>query len=194
MQLTTPLALSMTQTCIVYYVDRNNNLIDANEHWDEFALANNAPHLARDSVYQRPLFDLMTDPQCNHLYKLLIERTRHIRHPISFEYRCDSPALRRFMHMEMSHQASNDGVCFKSTILRQESRAPIALLDLHSQRSSESLIICSWCKKLKVSENQWVEIEEAITRLGLFNAEYLPQLSHGICPSCNEAIWSKLIK
>lgn len=184
----------MTQTCIVYYVDKNNHIIDVNAQWDEFALANDAPHLTRESIYLRYLFDLIPDPQCNHLYKLLIERTKHTHRPIYFDFRCDSPDMRRFMHMEMIHQADSDGICFKSTILRQEPRAPVALLDHHCQRSNVTLIICSWCKKVKTSDYQWVEIEEAIARLGLFETEYLPQLSHGICPSCSEAILSKLVK
>jgi hypothetical protein len=184
----------MTQTCIVYHIDRNNNFIDANDAWDEFALANNAPHLVRKLVCRHSLFDLISDPQCNHLYKLLIERIKHTGKPIDFEFRCDSPEMRRFMHMEMIHQAGNGVVCFKSTVQRQEPRDPVALLDPDNHRSTERVIICSWCKNIKIGDNQWVEIEEGVDRLGLFSTDYLPQLSHAICPACNESVWRELVK
>jgi len=184
----------MNQTCIVYHIDRNNNLIDVNDAWDEFALANNAPHLVRNSVCRQSLFDLISDPQCNRLYKLLIERIKYTGKPIEFEFRCDSPEMRRFMHMEMIHQADKGSVCFKSTVQRQEPRDPVALLNPDNRRSTKRVIICSWCKNIKIADNQWVEIEEGLARLRLFNADCLPQLSHAICPACNESVWSKLIK
>jgi hypothetical protein len=102
--------------------------------------------------------------------------------------------MRRFMHMEMIHHTGSDGVCFKSTVERQEPREPVALLDPNSQRSTDVIIVCSWCKNIKIGDDQWVEIEEAVARLGLFNADYLPQLSHGICPACSESVWSELVK
>ncbi|KPJ88145.1 MAG: hypothetical protein AMJ53_17225 [Gammaproteobacteria bacterium SG8_11] len=182
------------QTCTIYYVDRNNNFINGNDEWDQFALANNAAHLIRASVHNQSLFDLISDPQCNHLYKLLIERTKHSGKTIIFQFRCDSPDMRRFMRMEMTHENGNGGVCFKSIVERQEPRGPVALLDPQSKRSTESLIICSWCKKVKIAEDQWMEVEQAVNHLKLFNTTYLPQLSNGMCPVCHESIWTRLIK
>jgi len=47
-------------------------------------------------------------------------------------------------------------------------------------------MICSWCKKILVKDD-WSEIEEAACKLGLLEADVLPQLSHGICPPCRAA-------
>ena len=44
--------------------------------------------------------------------------------------------------------------------------------------------ICSMCKKLEVSEGQWVEIEEGIATLHLFNEGVVPPISHGLCRPC----------
>ena len=184
----------MTQNCIVYYVDKNNKLIDLDDNWDRFALANNAPQLVREKVIEKPLFDLISDPQSSHLYKLLIERIKHTGDPIAFEFRCDSPDKRRFMHMEMTHQKATDGICFISTLERQEPREPVKLLDTADYRSNEILIICSWCKKIKIDEQIWTEVEDGIKLLGLFDAEPLPKLSHGMCPSCRKSIWRKLVE
>ncbi|MCG6969794.1 MAG: hypothetical protein LJE85_08520 [Gammaproteobacteria bacterium] len=184
----------MTQTSVIYRIDANNQLIDVDENWDRFALANDSPQLVRALVVRKPLFELISDPLSGHLYKLLIERVKHTGKTISFKFRCDSPAMRRYMHMEMVRQVENDGVCFKSTTEREEPREPVELLAPHAKRSDDLVIICSWCKRVKVSEDQWLDIEQGIQRLGLFDAEVLPQLSHGMCPDCNKSIWSNLIQ
>ena len=184
----------MNLALIVYQLDSHNNLTKISGDWDRFAIANNAPQLVRKSVIDKPLFELVSDPQCNHLYKLLIERVKHTGKAVNFEYRCDSPDMRRFMHMGMIPQMGVDGVCFKSTVERLEPRDPVPLLETGINRSGDSIVICSWCKKIKIDDDQWAEIEEAIERLGLFGAQYLPQLSHGLCPSCKKTIWSKLVE
>jgi hypothetical protein len=43
--------------------------------------------------------------------------------------------------------------------------------------------VCGWCKKVDVG-GSWAEVEEAVTRLRLFDRPLLPQLTHGICEGC----------
>jgi hypothetical protein len=184
----------MPQATIVYRIDSNNRIIEVDENWDWFALDNDSPHLVRDQVMHKPLFDLISDPMSRHLYQLLIERVKHTSKPISFNFRCDSPEKRRYMHMEMSYQETCDGVSFQSSTEREEPREPVELLSPQASRSDELVIVCSWCKRIKISDDEWVEIEQGVQQLGLFDAEVLPQLSHGMCPDCNKTIWSKLIQ
>jgi hypothetical protein len=40
------------------------------------------------------------------------------------------------------------------------------------------------CKKIKVSAKQWAEIEEGLVHLRLFEADKMPQLTHGVCHPC----------
>ena len=61
------------------------------------------------------------------------------------------------------------------------------LLDPDAPRSSEIVTVCSMCKKLKISHEQWVDLEEGLARLKLFEADKMPQLSHGLCGACHEA-------
>jgi hypothetical protein len=184
----------MDTTSIIYRIDANNQLVEVDENWDRFAIANDSPHLVRDRVLHKPLFDLVSDPLSSHLYKLLIERVKFTGKTIEFDFRCDSPTMRRFMHMEMSRQAGNGGICFKSTNEREEPRDYIELLAPHAKRSTDLVIICSWCKQVKITEDQWVEIEDGVQILRLFDADTLPQLSHGMCPACNKSIWTKLVQ
>lgn len=53
------------------------------------------------------------------------------------------------------------------------------------ERSEEFVIICSWCKLVEV-ESGWLEVEEAIDKLGLFDEPVLPRISHGCCSPCFE--------
>jgi hypothetical protein len=44
--------------------------------------------------------------------------------------------------------------------------------------------LCSMCKKIRVDEKTWVEVEEGIAQLGLFHTPAMPALSHGVCDAC----------
>ncbi len=66
-------------------------------------------------------------------------------------------------------------------------REPVALIDPSIIRSDGFLVLCSWCKKVELSGN-WVEAEEAMDRLKLFEQEAIPQVTHGVCPPCTAAV------
>ena len=80
-----------------------------------------------------------------------------------------------------------DGKEFRSRILKLESRKYIRLLDAGAGRSTEFVRMCGWCKKV-YAKTGWIEVEEAIERLGLFGASQPPQTTHTICPTCKENI------
>jgi hypothetical protein len=46
--------------------------------------------------------------------------------------------------------------------------------------------ICSNCKKIKNTEDQWEQIEQYITK------HSLAQFSHGICPDCTRKLYPEL--
>ena len=48
------------------------------------------------------------------------------------------------------------------------------------------LPICANCKKIKNTEDQWVQIEQYITK------HSLAQFSHGICPDCARKLYPDL--
>ena len=68
--------------------------------------------------------------------------------------------------MQMVMQPLPDhAVEFVCTILREEPRDEVALLNPATQRDDRFIVMCGWCKKVQTSE--WVEVEEAIIRLHL---------------------------
>ncbi len=78
-------------------------------------------------------------------------------------------------------------VLFSARLRSEEPREAQPLLDPEAPRSADTLEMCGWCDRFEV-DGEWVEVEEAATRLELFTATELPALSHGICPRCNEML------
>lgn len=58
----------------------------------------------------------------------------------------------------------------------------IVRLQKEVQQLQGLLPICSKCKRIKVAENRWEQVESYITKRSV------AQFSHGICPSCYAAV------
>jgi hypothetical protein len=82
----------------------------------------------------------------------------------------------------------NKFISFKSWIIKEEPREFIDLLNAQRESSQEFLKICSWCKLVEVTTDEWVDVEEAIKILGLFEQLPLPQLTHGMCLMCSKEL------
>lgn len=171
----------MTQ--VSYTIDHDDRIISVNTQWNEFAIANDAPELNFPGIINRPIWDFITDFDTTSFYREMISKVRR-KAALDFNFRCDSPSQRRLMRMTMIPR-ENDRIEFISEILESESRAVQNLIARHHPHHSESLVVmCSWCKKVKISDALWHEIEEAIVALKIFEREMLPKISHGMCGSC----------
>ena len=80
----------------------------------------------------------------------------------------------------------------RQAVVRTERRDPVSLLDTDTPRSGDFIRICSMCKKIFTTDNKWVEIEEGLAQLRLFEAREMPKLTHGLCPICYEVILADL--
>jgi hypothetical protein len=170
----------------VHRIDAEGRICFVNDAWLAFADENGWRTSAAD-LLGTPLNTRIAGAEPRHIYRLLIDRVRHAGHPARFAYRCDSPDLRRFMEMRIS--ALSDGqVEFCSRVLRLEPRERIRVLDSAlRQRSEEVLQMCSWCKAV-FAQPAWLDLEEAVQRLGILAEAALPRISHGICPTCSERL------
>jgi hypothetical protein len=165
-----------------YNLDAELRIQAVDDAWSEFAAANEAPELVTPGPLGRPLFDYIQDATTVHLYRALFERVRGTGRPIELPFRCDSPGLRRFLEMEI-RPGPSAGLELHTRVLHLEPRAPTALLERGSRRSSDLLRMCSWCKAVE-ARDQWCEVEQAVVALRLFERELLPMVTHGICPPC----------
>ena len=169
----------------VYRINASDRLIFVNEDWLEFARENQAEGLTRENVLNRSLWDFVTDPETQHIYELVFERVRSGGFGVTLPYRCDSPDRRRFMELEVTPLPAGS-LQIVSRLLREEMRETIRLLEPKSVARGEILSMCGWCKRIRVGDNTWLEVEEAVAEMDLFAAPELPRISHITCPSCYE--------
>ncbi|MFC1813159.1 hypothetical protein ACFL03_10770 [Thermodesulfobacteriota bacterium] len=163
-------------------IDLKDNITFVNDEWLEFAKENLATELSVN-ILNKTLWDFIGNHTVQHLYKMLFNRAREGAHIKGLPFRCDSPDCRRFLEMELS-KVNDSEVEIKTRIIKQEYRKPIPLLSDLRDCSKEIITICSFCKKIRIDESNWVEVEEAIKELRLGEVWPLPQLSHGACKIC----------
>ncbi|MFP4063794.1 MAG: hypothetical protein ACOC26_06030 [Halochromatium sp.] len=174
----------------VHRIDADGRISDVSAEWLAFAARNGYPTSA-EAELGRSLFSVIADAETRHLYALLIERARASKRTVQFGYRCDSPDQRRWMQMRMRHLAETDEIEFSSRLLRAQARPRVPLLEPEQGRAHTQSVLsmCSWCKAV-LAEHAWVEVEQAVLRLGLFAMEAMPRISHGICPACSQRLSS----
>ena len=172
----------------VYRIDADDTIIYVNEPWLQFAKENGAAGLSEEIIGSL-LWDHLCNEEVAKIYKALVHRARKDLRPRKFLFRCDSPMARR--DMEMTIEAlPNRHVEFRCHLLREAPHESIPLLDTQANRSTECVKVCAWC--LRVKARGWLELEEAIRILGLLEQSTPPQISHGICERCKDAVLAEL--
>ncbi len=169
------------QEDLIYRLNRQDEIVFVNEAWDRFALANDAPDVTAEHVLGRPIWEFITDLSTQQIYRDLLARVREGR-SVRFPFRCDSPAERRFLEMHI-HLMEDGQIEFRTQTLSIERRPAVPLLARQASPSRDLLRMCSWCKKV-FADGEWVDIEEGIERLRLFEAPALPMITHGMCDHC----------
>ena len=115
-------------------------------------------------VLGRSLWDLIQDSDMRYIYQLLRARVRH-EHVIHINLRCDSPSARQWLSLTLTAEP-DDVVEYVSTITHEQPRSYVALWDAAVPRQDALLWVCSWCNKVHVPSNHWVEVEATIAILG----------------------------
>jgi len=182
----------MVKESFIYRIDSTDTIVSISDNWSAFANANAwRGSVGPEGVVGRTLWDFIEDIDTRQLYRDLFGRIRGGMASRPIPFRCDSADERR--HLELMIKAlPNEQLEISSTICETESRSPVSLLDVDTPRSSEFITVCSMCKKVKVSPSEWNEIEEGLALLRIFEAGKMPQLSHGVCPSCFQVAMKKL--
>lgn len=170
----------------VYVVDANDHIVQIGdaEAWDTFARENAAESLQASAVSTRSLWQFIKGLDAQAAYRVLMAKVRGSGGALMFPFRCDSPTHRRYMDMTID-PAQNRALRFQSRIVREEPRdVRMEVLDVMVPRSARTLHLCSMCKKAKIDEKTWFEIEDAVEYFGLFDSTSFPQLVNCLCESC----------
>jgi len=176
----------MTTEALSYAIDEHDHLIRVDEGYYRFAEENGWAEAG--SSLGRSLWDYVAGRELVKLQRLLVRRVRDGVGNVELPFRCDAPHVRREMDIRIVARPGGRVVLFSARLRAEEERdLPQRLLDPATPRSEEMLEMCGWCDRFEV-DGEWVEVEEAARRLGLFNQTRLPALSHGVCPDCNEML------
>lgn len=172
---------------VTYSIDSTDHLIQVNEAFTAFADVNDGGTLHPDQVLGRLLWDFLTDETTKSLYRDMVQRVRRRNVPVRFKFRCDAPDLKRLLAMEID-KGEGDAVRFTVTSVLEERMLSAARAAIRMSESGALLTICGWCKRVPLASGEWGEIEAAVDELGLFDSESTMRLSHGMCPTCYDAV------
>ena len=168
-----------------YRIDAGDRISHVSPEWLEFAAENGAEQLAQPGLVGKPLWPFIAGLETQHLYDVILKKVRTASAVIGFSYRCDAPHLRRYMEMVV-RPCDAGGVEFISRVERETPREPVPLLATTAARSDQMIRMCGWCKKVAMPE--WVEVEDAVRLLGLFEQNCMPQITHTMCEGCERQV------
>ena len=177
---------STTRSALAYSIDREDRIDAIAGDWEGFASRNGADQLTRERVLGSPIWQFIEGLDNAEIHRLLFKGVRERGLRVTLPFRCDGPRVRR--DMEMTVQPGGKGCIEISTLLLREQARPFAaLLDASARRSNELIKVCSWCKKVQLPRENWVEVEQAIREMRLLELPPIPRISHGMCEPCLEA-------
>jgi len=182
--------LTSLDSPLTYRIDSADQIKTVNDAWTSFARSNGGERLLPPEILATSLWSWIVDPTTRQVYRTLLSRVRKGVGTVRFQFRCDGPDRRRLLQMQIIADTP-DEVDFQTSLVRSQSRAAVGLLDKSALRSEELLTICGWCMRVPVS-GAWLEIEQAVPALGLFERTPLPRLSHGMCPNCHATMLTAL--
>ena len=179
----------MSDLC--YELNAHDEISSVNEEWLRFALANDGEPLRASQILGRPLWHFIGDQETQHIYRLLHRRVRADGAPVRLCFRCDAPDRRRLLELEIS-AGPERRLIYRVRTLREQERQPVPLLEPHRPRSEHFVTICAWCERVAVPPHGWLAIEAAIAVLPQLAEPRPPQLTHGVCEVCAQALHNAL--
>ena len=168
-----------------YQLDKGDCIIQLSDNWDAFARENDGTDFVREKIINLPLWDFIRDEGVINLLNALFHLIRTTASSLQLPMNCDSPDYRRSLELHISLLPQEGIMCSNHVLDITRRKIPVPLLDTTIERSDDFIRMCSWCKKIAVDDT-WHDVERAIVDLGLFKAQQLPRVTHGICPACFE--------
>lgn len=177
---------------VEYAIDAHDVVAPVGQGWADFAHDNGAPELAVPAP-DRALWTYMDRGEIRELWQLLVQRVRTLRVDARVPFRCDAPHARRWFEMTITPEP-DDRVSFRSVLVFEQSRPPVALLDPHPARNTEAqpVPLCSWCGRGQHGSH-WLDIEELVQAGRHLERASMPSVSYGICGACREAMSAELL-
>ncbi len=182
----------MSDSPFVYSIDADDTIVEIGRNWGDFAGENGWERgVITERIVGKSLWDFIQGKETRYLYERLLQRVRSGLRSDPVPFRCDSPQMRRFLTLSLTPHPHGK-IEITSAIRKEEPRERVRLLEKAVSRSDEMVTLCSMCKKIKIDDDNWVEIEDGLRELRLFESEAMPALTHGVCPVCYRSFMAQL--
>lgn len=163
-----------------YRIDARDRVASVETAWLQFE-----PGRSRQPSVS--VWDYISGYEVRHLFKMMFDSARADRREVSVPFRCDTPTARRFMELKIEPQ--DDGcLSIAGQMLHEESRDSVELLASDERDPDRYLEICSWCKRIDLGGDNWVEVEDAVRELDLLSEPLMPTLNHSVCFDCMDKV------
>jgi hypothetical protein len=184
---------------VAYLVALDGEILAIGESgWSTFSRENAAPWLTGAAVVGTSLFAAIAGDQIREAYRRMhVSVASGGRPEVGFQYRCDSPAMQRFMRMSIRPVPVDNLVLYQSQITAEIARPPLNLF-AHAWRAegyagvpAEAIVaLCSFCHRVvwpigaREPQQQWITVEDYYRRGGPSDIA----VSHAICPDCYDTV------
>ncbi|WP_372885936.1 hypothetical protein [Shimia sp.] len=165
----------MQQPVVEYTIDSKDALASVNAEWDEFARENDGGAVMADRVLGRPIWDFIEGAKTVLFYRMVFLGCRETGVTTRFDFRCDSPGVRRVLCMEIIPGA-NGALTFRNEILSiSDMSADPRVLSFRQYADRNR---CAICGSIKIGE-EWIDIFD-------FSERRIEVGGYDICESCRQ--------
>ena len=168
---------------IVFWIDDKDRIVEVNEAWNRFALANGGQGCIDRLVVGRNLRTFIRGDATRMLLDTLVLQARSWNKQIDRLYRCDSAEVKR--HMNMRIEPDGKRLRFTHQVVSTELMSPAVRFTYDPSSSSINKIMrCSMCNRVQVGRG-WMEADSACTGGEIRT----PQLViYTVCSSCKGSV------
>ncbi|MFM2408211.1 MAG: hypothetical protein RL358_953 [Pseudomonadota bacterium] len=172
-------ALPRHEPTVELSVDQHNVIVRVNAAWDSFAHDNDGEALANDAVLGLNLLDSISGKVSKNFTLAMLELARRGEREIVFDYRCDSPRVRRFMRAHLRSD-SRGAVHYSHQHLYSETFPHLVAFKTATQRGRDTLMRCSICNHVR-RDGLWRTPDSG-------HGDALTEVIYGVCPSCEQML------
>ena len=116
---------------------------------------------------------------------MFFQAVRCRRKPVAAPFRCDSPAVRRFMELRCFPSAEQS-IRIQGRLLKEQMVAAPVVPQADKPGIAALMRVCSWCRRIDSEAAGWIEIDEAARQLRYLETPAPPPITHGICLDCEQ--------
>jgi hypothetical protein len=164
-----------------YVIDGDDRLVQVSTGYSDFAARNDLPEA--DIALGQPLWDFVAGESVRAVQKAFLRRVRRSGMTVILPFRCDGPEVRREQLLTVGPAEGGEMIVFMTQVVAERRRPRQALLDRRRERGKRTVVMCSWCDRVKEG-SAWVEIEQAALALGLTGDGDMPRIRYDLCDEC----------